>query len=99
MLHAVLVRSPVAHARIRSVDLSRAGAATGVAFALNAADLLRLVPPMPEGQISMPSKWTSVIQHKFLNPQQPVLAQSSRADAWSAPSRRASKKAMTSPPA
>jgi CO/xanthine dehydrogenase Mo-binding subunit len=50
MLHAVLVRSPVAHARIRSVDLSRAGAATGVAFALNAADLLRLVPPMPKGK-------------------------------------------------
>ena len=30
MLHAVLVRSPVAHARIRSVDLSRAAAAPGV---------------------------------------------------------------------
>jgi carbon-monoxide dehydrogenase large subunit len=22
----------------------------------------------------MPSKWTSVIQHKFLNPQRPLLA-------------------------
>ena len=74
MLHAVLVRSPVAHARIRSVDLSRAAAAPGVAFALNGADLLQLLPPVPEGQISMPSKWTSVIQHKFLNPQQPLLA-------------------------
>ena len=74
MLHAVLVRSPVAHARIRSVDLSRAAAACGVAFALNGADLLQLLPPVPEGQISMPSKWTSVIQHKFLNPQQPLLA-------------------------
>ena len=30
MLHAVFVRSPVAHARIRSVDLSRAAAAPGV---------------------------------------------------------------------
>src|SRR5712671_1893724 len=74
MLHAVLVRSPVAHARIRSVDLSRAAAACGVAFALNGADLLQLLPPVAEGQISMPSKWTSVIQHKFLNPQQPLLA-------------------------
>jgi carbon-monoxide dehydrogenase large subunit len=74
MLHAVLVRSPVAHARIRSVDLSRAAAAPGVALALNGADLLQLLPPVPEGQISMPSKWTSVIQHKFLNPQQPLLA-------------------------
>jgi aerobic carbon-monoxide dehydrogenase large subunit len=74
MLHAVLVRSPVAHARIRSVDLSRAAAAPGVALALDGADLLQLLPPVPEGQISLPSKWTSVIQHKFLNPQQPLLA-------------------------
>jgi aerobic carbon-monoxide dehydrogenase large subunit len=74
MAHAVLVRSPVAHARIRSVDVSRAAAAPGALLALNGADLLRLLPPVPEGQISLPSKWTSVIQHKFLNPQQPLLA-------------------------
>src|SRR6266446_6324702 len=74
MLHAVLVRSPVAHARVRSVDVSRAAAAPGTLLALNGADLLRLLPPVPEGQISMPSKWVSVIQHKFLNPQQPLLA-------------------------
>ncbi len=74
MLHAVLVRSPVAHARIRSIDLSRAAAAPGVALALNGADLLQLLPPVPEGQISLPRKWTSIIQHKFLNPQQPLLA-------------------------
>src|SRR5712671_5252540 len=74
MLHAFLVRSPVAHARIRSVELSRAGAAPGVVLALNGTDLLQQLPPVPEGQISMPSKWVSVIQHKFLNPQQPLLA-------------------------
>ncbi|MFL5268396.1 MAG: xanthine dehydrogenase family protein molybdopterin-binding subunit [Stellaceae bacterium] len=74
MVHAVLVRSPVAHARICSVDLSRARSAPGTLLALNGADLLRLLPPVPEGQISLPSKWTSVIQHKFLNPQQPLLA-------------------------
>src|SRR5438552_17095208 len=74
MAHAVLVRSPVAHARIRSVDLSRAAAAPGTLLALNGADLLRLLPPVPEGQISLPRKWTSVIQHQFLNPQQPLLA-------------------------
>src|SRR5256714_5233343 len=74
MLHAVFVRSPVAHARIRSVDVSRTAATPGTLLALNGADLLRLLPPVPEGQISMPSKWTSVIQHKFLNPQQPLLA-------------------------
>ena len=43
-------------------------------LALNGADLLQLLPPVPEGQISLPRKWTSVIQHKFLNPQQPLLA-------------------------
>src|ERR1700730_5485633 len=74
MLHAFLVRSPVAHARIRSVDVSRAAASPGTLLALNGADLLRMVPPVPEGQISMPSKWVSVIQHQFLNPQQPLLA-------------------------
>jgi carbon-monoxide dehydrogenase large subunit len=74
MLHAVLVRSPVAHARIRSVDLSRAAVAPGVVCTLAGADLLRLLPPVPEGQISLPRKWTSVVQHKFLNPQQPLLA-------------------------
>ena len=74
MLHAVVVRSPVAHARIRSVDLSRAAAAPGVVFALDGADLLQMLPSVPEGQISLPRKWTSVIQHKFLSPRQPLLA-------------------------
>jgi aerobic carbon-monoxide dehydrogenase large subunit len=74
MVHAVLVRSPVAHARIRAINLSRTSTAPGVVLALNGTDLLQLLPPVPEGQISMPSKWTSVIQHKFLNPQQPLLA-------------------------
>src|SRR5205807_7039034 len=74
MLHAVLVRSPVAHARIRAVDLSRAAAAPGVMAALNGADLLQMLPPVAEGQISLPKKWTTVVQHKFLNPRQPLLA-------------------------
>jgi carbon-monoxide dehydrogenase large subunit len=74
MLYAVVVRSPVAHARIRSVDLTRARVMPGVVIALTGADLLQLLPPVPEGQISMPSKWTTVIEHKFLSPQEPLLA-------------------------
>lgn len=74
MLHAVVVRSPLAHARIRRVDVSQVLAMPGVRGALNGADLLRLLPPVPEGQISMPRKWASAIQHKFLNPQEPLLA-------------------------
>ncbi len=74
MLHAVFVRSPLAHARIRKVDLARAAAMPGVALALSGADLLEMLPPVAEGQLSLPSKWTTVVQHKFLNPRQPLLA-------------------------
>ncbi|MGZ3290092.1 MAG: xanthine dehydrogenase family protein molybdopterin-binding subunit, partial [Xanthobacteraceae bacterium] len=73
-LHAVFVRSQVAHARIRSVDLSRAATAPGVAYVLNGAELARLLPPVPDTQLSLPRKWTTQVQHAFLNPQQPLLA-------------------------
>ena len=39
MLHAVYVRSPYAHARIRSIDTSRARAVPGVHAVLTGADL------------------------------------------------------------
>ena len=74
MLHAAFVRSQVAHARIRSVDLSRAAAAPGVVLAMNGADVLQLLPPVPDTQLSLPRKWTAQVQHTFLNPQQPLLA-------------------------
>jgi aerobic carbon-monoxide dehydrogenase large subunit len=74
MLHAAFIRSPLAHARIRSVDLSRAAAAPGVVLALSGADLVRLLPPLPDTQLSLPSKWTSRVEHEFHNPQQPGLA-------------------------
>src|SRR5215813_15362749 len=74
MLHAAFIRSPLAHARIRSVDLSPAAAAPGVALALSGADLARLLPPLPDTQLSLPSKWMSRVQHEFHNPQQPGLA-------------------------
>ncbi|HYY37876.1 MAG TPA: molybdopterin cofactor-binding domain-containing protein, partial [Xanthobacteraceae bacterium] len=74
MLHAVFVRSPLAHARIRAVDLARARRAPGVACAVGGAELLQLLPPVPDTQLSLPSKWTALVQHKFINPQQPLLA-------------------------
>jgi carbon-monoxide dehydrogenase large subunit len=46
----------------------------GVALALSGIELAQLLPPVPEGQISLPSKWTTVVQHKFLNPREPLLA-------------------------
>ena len=68
MLHAVFVRSPLAHARIRGVDLARARQAPGVALAMSGPELAELLPPVPEGQIRLPAKWTTVVQHNFLNP-------------------------------
>ena len=73
MLHVAFVRSQLAHARIRSVDLSQAAAAPGVALALSGADLRQLLPPVPDTQLSLPSKWTTLVQHEFHNPQQPLL--------------------------
>jgi aerobic carbon-monoxide dehydrogenase large subunit len=74
MQHAVFVRSPVAHARIGAVDLPRAASSPGVAFVLSGADLARLLPPVPDTQLSLPRKWASLVRHKFINPQQPLLA-------------------------
>jgi aerobic carbon-monoxide dehydrogenase large subunit len=74
MLHAVFVRSPVAHARIKAVDCSRAAVAPGVVYALGGPELAKVLPPVPDTQLSLPSKWTALVQHKFINPQQPLLA-------------------------
>ena len=32
------------------------------------------LPPVPDTQLSLPRKWTTQVQHKFINPQQPLLA-------------------------
>src|SRR5581483_6308757 len=74
MLHAVFVRSPLAHAHIRAIDVSRALAAPGVVYALTGPELVRELPPVPDTQLALPSKWTALVQHKFINPQQPLLA-------------------------
>lgn len=74
MLHAVFVRSQVAHGRIRSVDLSAAVAAPGVVYAIAGPDLAKVLTPVPDAQLALPKKWTTRVQHKFLNPQQPLLA-------------------------
>jgi carbon-monoxide dehydrogenase large subunit len=74
MLHAVFVRSPLAHARIQAIDVSRAAAAPGVVYALTGPELAQLLPPVSDTQLALPSKWTTLVQHKFINPQQPLLA-------------------------
>jgi carbon-monoxide dehydrogenase large subunit len=74
MLHAVFVRSTLAHAHIRAVDVTRAASAPGVTMVLSGAELARLLPPVPDSQLSLPSKWRALVEHKLHNPQQPLLA-------------------------
>jgi carbon-monoxide dehydrogenase large subunit len=74
MLQAVFVRSQVAHGRIRSVDLARAATMPGVMLALAGAELVKLAPPVPGAQLTLPAKWRTQVQHKFHLPQQPLLA-------------------------
>ena len=66
MLHAVFIRSPVAHARINAIDLSRAAAMPGIIYALSGPELARQLPPVPDTQLTLPSKWTTLVQHKFI---------------------------------
>jgi len=47
LLHAACVRSPHAHARIRSIDAARARAMPGVAAVFTHADLARWLKPLP----------------------------------------------------
>src|SRR5215470_17170008 len=74
MLHAVFVRSPVAHGRIKKIDVARAAAAPGVTLAMSGAELARMLPPAPDAQLALPSKWRALVEHKLHNPQQPLLA-------------------------
>ena len=54
MLHAAVLRSPVAHGRILKIDVSRARAMPGVADVIIAADLGMKVPRIPMRQEPMP---------------------------------------------
>ena len=78
MLHVAFVRSPVAHARIRSIDLSRVLAAPKVIFAMTAAELKQELPPVADHRIPMPRKWRMAVKHKITNPRQPMLAEKIR---------------------
>jgi carbon-monoxide dehydrogenase large subunit len=49
MLHIAFKRSDVAHARIRSVDVSAAQAMDGVEAVYTGAEIAQLLPPMPVG--------------------------------------------------
>jgi aerobic carbon-monoxide dehydrogenase large subunit len=53
MLHAAFVRSPLAHARVLSVDISAARALPGVVAAFTGADLEEMTVPGPDALLSL----------------------------------------------
>jgi aerobic carbon-monoxide dehydrogenase large subunit len=57
MLHAAFVRSPLAHARVLSVDVSAALALPGVAAVLTGADLEAMTVPGPDALMALMG-WT-----------------------------------------
>ena len=65
MLHLVMVRSPFAHARITSIDVSEAKASAGVIAVLTGADVA-------EQQGSLPTAWPIVPDQKA--PPHPAIA-------------------------
>ena len=74
MLHAAFVRSSLAHARIRAVDLSQATAAPGVVHVIGGTDVIRLATRPAEGPIHFPDTWKKQVRHRFDNPLQTLLA-------------------------
>ncbi|CAM3787679.1 xanthine dehydrogenase family protein molybdopterin-binding subunit [Kibdelosporangium persicum] len=66
MLHLAVLRSPMAHARIVSIDTSAARDMPGVVAVLTATDL------DPDGEIGMPCAWP--ITPDMRHPRRPVLA-------------------------
>ncbi len=74
MLHVAFLRSPVAHARIRSVDLTRAAAAPGVHFVMSGVELAREIPPVQDQQLPLPQQWRTAVPHRIFDPRQPLLA-------------------------
>src|SRR5262250_1765888 len=65
LLHAVILRSSVAHGRIRSIDTAAARARPGVHAVITAADIGAAVPAIPLRQDSSPA---------FTPFEQPVMA-------------------------
>jgi carbon-monoxide dehydrogenase large subunit len=73
MLHAVFVRSQVAHGRIRAIDTAATAAMPGVRRVVTAADL-GLAASVGAGPWSMPARWRAEVRHKIQFPQQTLLA-------------------------
>ena len=74
MVHAAFARSQFAHARIASIDLARAAAEPGVAFAIDGAALARELPPIGGMQVTAPKGWAERVEHRIALPPQNLMA-------------------------
>ena len=57
MLHAAIVRSDHAHARIVGIDTSAAAALPGVVAVVTGDDVVKALGPVPEQQVALPNRW------------------------------------------
>src|SRR5215813_11627353 len=74
MLHAAIVRSPHAHARIVGFDTAAAAALPGVVAVVTGEDVVKALGPVPEQQVAIPNRWKETVSHAFRSPRQPILA-------------------------
>jgi len=74
MLHVAFVRSAVAHARIRSIEIARALASPGVVAVFTGANIRAHLEPIPGMQNRPPKAWREAIEHEISIPDQPIIA-------------------------
>ncbi len=74
MLHAAVLRSPHAHARIRAVDASGALAMPGVVRVLTGEDVRESIEPFPPSFEFHPAPWLQAIKPVLKGPRARVLA-------------------------
>ena len=74
MLHAAVLRSPHAHARIRAIDTSGALAMPGVVRVLTGEDIREAIEPFPPSFEFHPAPWLQAIKPVLKGPRARVLA-------------------------
>ena len=74
MLHAAVLRSPHAHARIQAIDVSGALAMPGVVRVLTGEDIRDAIEPFPSSFEFHPAPWLEAIKPVLKGPRARVLA-------------------------
>jgi carbon-monoxide dehydrogenase large subunit len=75
MLHAAVLRSPQAHARIRRVDAKEARGLDGVIGAWAGEDVESRIAPFPESFEIHPVRWLAEVKPVLQGPRPKALAQ------------------------